>query len=158
MRAALPIPVIQLLRCSPTPPAASWRPCCTPGLNSARSARRTASPEPARRSRSGGPCCRRFRTREPRSGSGRPESPWPGDSARAGPGPYTPDIPGAGAHLGYSSDVIEVVETYLYRLLVEPVMMLVRAAKRLQSGRLDAYLVYMLIALIALIAIVLALA
>ncbi|MGH3122472.1 MAG: proton-conducting transporter membrane subunit, partial [Streptosporangiaceae bacterium] len=66
--------------------------------------------------------------------------------------------PGTGAHLGYSSDVIEVVETYLYRPLVRPVMMVVRAAKRLQSGRLDAYLAYMLIALIAAIAIVVALA
>ena len=37
-------------------------------------------------------------------------------------------------------------------------MMLVRVAKRLQSGRLDAYLAYMLLALIALIAIVIALA
>jgi hypothetical protein len=66
--------------------------------------------------------------------------------------------PPAGAHLGYSSDVIEVVETYLYRPMVRPVQMLVRAAKRLQNGRLDAYLAYMLIALIALIAIVVALA
>ena len=65
---------------------------------------------------------------------------------------------GTGAHLGYRSDVIEVVETYLYRPLVRPLMMLVRAAKRLQSGRLDAYLAYMLITLIALIAIVAALA
>ena len=61
-------------------------------------------------------------------------------------------------HLGYRSDVIEVVETYLYRPLVRPLMMLVRAAKRLQSGRLDAYLAYMLTTLIALIAIVAALA
>ena len=37
-------------------------------------------------------------------------------------------------------------------------MMLVRVAKRLQSGLLDAYLAYMLLALIALIAIVIALA
>jgi hydrogenase-4 component B len=65
---------------------------------------------------------------------------------------------GTGAHLGYSSDVIEVVETYLYRPLVRPLMMVVRAAKRLQSGRLDAYLAYMLIALIAVIAVVIALA
>ncbi len=78
--------------------------------------------------------------------------------ARPGPDPFEPGIPAAGAHLGYSSDVIEVVETYLYRPLVQPLMMLVRAAKRLQSGRLDAYLAYMLIALIALIAIVVALA
>jgi hydrogenase-4 component B len=65
---------------------------------------------------------------------------------------------GAGAHLGYSSDVIEVVETYLYHPLVRPLMTVVRAARRLQSGRLDAYLAYMLIALIAAIAIVVALA
>ena len=71
----------------------------------------------------------------------------------------TPGDPGMdGAHLGYRSDVIEVVETYLYRPLVRPLMMVVRAAKRLQSGRLDAYLAYMLIALIAAIAIVVALA
>jgi hydrogenase-4 component B len=61
-------------------------------------------------------------------------------------------------HLGYRSDVIEVVETYLYRPLIQPLRMLVRTAKRLQSGRLDAYLAYMLMALIALIAIVAALA
>jgi hydrogenase-4 component B len=36
--------------------------------------------------------------------------------------------------------------------------MVVRAARRLQSGRLDAYLAYMLIALIAAIAVVVALA
>jgi formate hydrogenlyase subunit 3/multisubunit Na+/H+ antiporter MnhD subunit len=63
-----------------------------------------------------------------------------------------------GPHLGYTSDVIEVVETYLYRPAVRPVMAVVRTAKRLQSGRLDAYLAYMLIALIALIALVIALA
>jgi hypothetical protein len=63
-----------------------------------------------------------------------------------------------GPHLGYTSDVIEVVETYLYRPAVRPVMAVVRTAKRLQSGRLDAYLAYMLIALVALIALVIALA
>ena len=82
-----------------------------------------------------------------------PEGPWPDSSPRSEPG-----IPAAGAHLGYSSDVIEVVETYVYRPLAQPLMMLVRAAKRLQSGRLDAYLAYMLIALIALIAVVVVLA
>jgi hydrogenase-4 component B len=79
-------------------------------------------------------------------------------TASAPGGPSAAITPGAGAHLGYSSDVIEVVETYLYRPLVRPLMMVVRAAKRLQSGRLDAYLAYMLIALIAVIAIVVALA
>jgi len=78
--------------------------------------------------------------------------------ARPEPGPPGTVVPYAGAQLGYRSDVIEVVETYLYRPLVQPLLMLVRAAKRLQSGRLDAYLAYMLIALIGLIAIVVALA
>jgi hydrogenase-4 component B len=63
-----------------------------------------------------------------------------------------------GPHLGYTSDVIEVVETYLYRPAVRPLMAVVRTAKRLQSGRLDAYLAYMLIALVALVALVIALA
>ncbi len=63
-----------------------------------------------------------------------------------------------GARLGYTSDVIEVVEAYLYRPVLRPVMALVRAAKRLQSGRLAAYLAYMLIALVALLALVTALA
>jgi len=61
-------------------------------------------------------------------------------------------------HLEYTSDVVEVVGTYLYRpgrLMFETVM---AAAKRLQSGRLDAYLLYMLIALIAIIATVTAFA
>jgi hydrogenase-4 component B len=85
-------------------------------------------------------------------------APVPDGSGDPGPPPGKTGAPPAGAHLGYSSDVIEVVETYLYRPMVRPVQMLVRAAKRLQSGRLDAYLAYMLIALIALIAIVVALA
>ena len=61
-------------------------------------------------------------------------------------------------HLEYSSDVIEVVGTYLYRPGRRWFEMAVTAAKRLQSGRLDAYLLYMLIALIAIIAVVTALA
>ena len=85
-------------------------------------------------------------------------SPDTGGSRRSEPSSALADKSMPGAHLGYSSDVIEVVETYLYRPMIRPVMMLVRAAKRLQSGRLDAYLAYMLIALIALIAIVVALA
>jgi hypothetical protein len=60
-------------------------------------------------------------------------------------------------HVGYTSDVIEVVEQYVYRPVLRPVMALVRTAKRLQSGRLDAYLAYMLIALVALLALVAAL-
>jgi hydrogenase-4 component B len=62
------------------------------------------------------------------------------------------------AHLRYASDVLEVVETYLYRPLLRAFLAVVAVAKRLQCGRLDAYLLYMLIALIALIAVVTALA
>lgn len=62
----------------------------------------------------------------------------------------------AGAHLGYTSDVVEVTETYLYRPLLRPLRWVVRAALRLQSGRLDAYLFYMLIALVAAIAVAVA--
>ncbi|MGO9295546.1 MAG: proton-conducting transporter membrane subunit [Streptosporangiaceae bacterium] len=58
------------------------------------------------------------------------------------------------AHIGYRSDVIEVVEEYVYRPVRRPFLLLVRAAQRLQSGRLDAYLAYMLIALVAVLAVV----
>jgi hydrogenase-4 component B len=74
----------------------------------------------------------------------------------AGPAAGAPERPGP--RLGYTSDVVEVVETYVYRPMLRPVMALVHAAKRLQSGRLDAYLAYMLIALVALLALVTALA
>jgi hydrogenase-4 component B len=82
----------------------------------------------------------------------------PAEPPRSGAGPAagTPGRPGP--RLGYTSDVVEVVETYLYRPMLRPVMALVHAAKRLQSGRLDAYLAYMLIALVALLALVTALA
>jgi hydrogenase-4 component B len=66
--------------------------------------------------------------------------------------------PDAAAHLRYASDVVEVVETYLYRPALGFFMAIVTAAKRLQSGRLDAYLLYMLIALAAVIAVATALA
>ena len=72
--------------------------------------------------------------------------------------PLSPAPGSTGPRFGYTSDVVEVVETYLYRPALRPVMVLVRAAKRLQSGRLDAYLAYMLIALVALLALVAALA
>ena len=78
-------------------------------------------------------------------GSGPPDRPDPAQGEAA-------------AHLRYASDVMEVVETYLYRPALGFFMAVVTAAKRLQSGRLDAYLLYMLIALIAIIAAVTALA
>ena len=55
--------------------------------------------------------------------------------------------------LRYRSDVVELVGAYLYRPLRRPLQALVQAAKRLQSGRLDAYLAYMLIALIGALAV-----
>lgn len=61
-------------------------------------------------------------------------------------------------HLRYASDVVEVVETWLYRPVIGLFGVAVAYAKRLQSGRLDAYLLYMLIALVAVIAVVTALA
>ncbi|SFE46764.1 Formate hydrogenlyase subunit 3/Multisubunit Na+/H+ antiporter, MnhD subunit [Actinacidiphila alni] len=60
--------------------------------------------------------------------------------------------------LHYSSDVVEVVETYVYRPLLRPLRALVITVKRLQSGHLDAYLAYMLIVLVALLAVVAGLA
>lgn len=59
------------------------------------------------------------------------------------------------AELGYTSDVMEIVERLIYRPLAGPLAAAVRAAKRLQSGRLDAYVAYMLIALVAALALVL---
>ncbi len=76
---------------------------------------------------------------------------------RAGTGPIERDPDRPDAHVGYRSDIIEIVEEYLYRPLRRPFRRLVRAAQRLQSGRLDAYLAYMLIALIAVLAVVTAL-
>ena len=64
------------------------------------------------------------------------------------------DVP----HLTYDSDVVEVVESWLYRPAARGFAAVVAVAKRLQNGRLDAYLLYMLIALVAVIAAVTALA
>lgn len=61
------------------------------------------------------------------------------------------------ARLGYTVDVVELVDRFAYRPLVAPLRALAKAATRLQSGRLDAYLTYMLIALVALLAVVMAL-
>jgi hydrogenase-4 component B len=85
------------------------------------------------------------------------EAAHPGQ-ARPAAGDPEAALSSTGPRLGYTSDVVEVTETYLYRPVLRPVMALVRTAKRLQSGRLDAYLAYMLIALVALLALVTALA
>jgi formate hydrogenlyase subunit 3/multisubunit Na+/H+ antiporter MnhD subunit len=54
----------------------------------------------------------------------------------------------------HRTDVLEVVETFLYRPLVRSARRIVTAAKRIQCGRLDAYIAYMLLTVIALLAIV----
>ena len=60
--------------------------------------------------------------------------------------------------LTYRTDVVEVVERFLYRPAELALSAVVRTAKRLQSGRLDAYMTYMLIALVAVLAVVTAMA
>jgi hydrogenase-4 component B len=67
------------------------------------------------------------------------------------------DGPGRGPHLRYTSDVVEVVESWLYRPVARLFAAVVAVARRAQSGRLDAYLLYMLIALVAVVAAVTAL-
>ena len=80
------------------------------------------------------------------------------DDGSGPPDRADPALVEAAAHLRYASDVVEVVEAYLYRPALGLFMAVVAAAKRLQSGRLDAYLLYMLLALIAVIAVATALA
>lgn len=50
--------------------------------------------------------------------------------------------------------IVEPVETYLYRPLRRGAVSVARVAKRMQSGRLNAYVAYMLIALLAALALV----
>ncbi len=75
-------------------------------------------------------------------------------AARPSNGPRTEPEMQTTANLTWSSDVLEVTEYVLYRPLARILRAGVRTALRLQSGRLDAYLFYMLIALLALITIV----
>jgi formate hydrogenlyase subunit 3/multisubunit Na+/H+ antiporter MnhD subunit len=58
------------------------------------------------------------------------------------------------AHVEVRTTVIEPVETYLYRPAQTVWLRLAAGAKRLQSGRLDAYVGYMLVTLIVLLVIV----
>ncbi len=53
--------------------------------------------------------------------------------------------------LTYRVDVVEVVEHFVYRPLQRSGLTLVRVVKKLQSGYLGAYLLYMLVALVALL-------
>lgn len=59
--------------------------------------------------------------------------------------------------LTYEVDVVEVVSRYLYRPAYATLRAAARVATRLQSGRLDAYMTYMLLVLAAVIALVAAL-
>ncbi len=52
-------------------------------------------------------------------------------------------------HVVFKASVAEPIETYLYRPVIAGYLALARTAKRLQSGRLEAYVGYMLVALIA---------
>ena len=56
----------------------------------------------------------------------------------------------------YRVDVVDVVERFLYRPLYKGVLPVAREALRLQSGRLDVYMAYMLIAVLAVLAVVIA--
>lgn len=56
----------------------------------------------------------------------------------------------------YRVDVVDMVERYFYRPLSRGLLIVARSAKRLQSGRLDAYMAYMLIAVLAVLAVVIA--
>jgi hypothetical protein len=53
----------------------------------------------------------------------------------------------------YTTSIVEPVETYLYRPLRSGMLTIARLAKRLQSGRLEAYVAYMLFALIVALAV-----
>jgi hypothetical protein len=55
---------------------------------------------------------------------------------------------------GYPTDVIEAVERFLFHPLRRPLLLAVHTAKRLQNGRLDAYLSYLLIAVLTVLAVV----
>jgi formate hydrogenlyase subunit 3/multisubunit Na+/H+ antiporter MnhD subunit len=84
-----------------------------------------------------------------------------GSSAGIGAGPARDARSPVGApahHTVYTTDVVELVETFLYRPLLGPLRRLVSRVKRLQSGRLDAYVSYLLITLVALLAVVVAFA
>lgn len=89
----------------------------------------------------------------PRSGTHRPVRTSPGVSEQAGLRPVGASTSGE-TNLQYRVDVVEVVERYVYRPLAGLLLGTARWALRLQSGRLDAYMTYMLIALVAVLAVV----
>lgn len=60
-------------------------------------------------------------------------------------------------HIEIRTDIVEPVEAYLYRPIRSVFLVLARMAKRLQSGRLNGYVAYMLLALLAALAVTAAL-
>lgn len=62
--------------------------------------------------------------------------------------------PANGVVFTYEVDVVEVVAQYLYRPLYRALQGAAKLATRLQSGRLDAYMAYMLLVLLGVIALV----
>jgi formate hydrogenlyase subunit 3/multisubunit Na+/H+ antiporter MnhD subunit len=68
------------------------------------------------------------------------------------PGPDSPNEPAGSARVQVTMSVVEPAEAYLYRPARMAWLSLARIAKRLQSGRLDAYIAYMLVALLAVLA------
>jgi hydrogenase-4 component B len=56
----------------------------------------------------------------------------------------------------YRVDVVDLVEKYFYQPLIIMLLKVSRLSKRLQSGRLDAYMTYMLLAVLAVLAVVIA--
>jgi formate hydrogenlyase subunit 3/multisubunit Na+/H+ antiporter MnhD subunit len=65
--------------------------------------------------------------------------------------------PEQSSHVVTHTNVVEPVETYAYRPIRAAALAAARTAKRLQSGRLNAYVAYMLLALLAALAITAAL-
>ncbi len=59
-------------------------------------------------------------------------------------------------HLAYQAQVVDVTEHYVYVPLERVGRRLLRTVKRLQSGRLDAYIAYMLVAFVAMLIVVVA--
>ena len=68
------------------------------------------------------------------------------------PCPDSPKEPADSAHLQVTMSVVEPAEAYLYRPAAMAWLSMARIAKRVQSGRLDAYIAYMLLALLAVLA------
>ena len=86
------------------------------------------------------------------------DDPLPNGMPIEGPGHADPcDAEPSAPHVETVTWVVEPVETYLYRPLRVAALRVSRFAKRLQSGKLNAYIAYMLIALLAALAAVAAL-